>query len=797
MNNNDLDNKTKQQNGLYLNLNQQQQTISFPAYNLTSPGYTSPVGNFPHSASANDLISKFNQIALIDQQQKGLSSNNLFQPVLFTPVNNTTPINSLINNFNQQRIPAPFVPNYTNNKPVSYHPHIPPAPPLVNDFYRLTSHSISQQFHPTHFQPLQQQPQQPKLTEQELLDKNFLYDLFDKKTTNATPTERPRRSPNLSLKPNIPVVLNHQQKLVPKTDQAEKNLIDLDVLDIKNLSVIDLFDPLAQPAIIKTPTPPPQLKQEPEPQPTEPVSVNKIEPEKPVDEIKPTTTTTRKKSLRRQPSVNKRKKKPTSGNQIENFNIVDLTHLDEFHSFETSINELSTQISVETKQLASLIVFSPVLDCPITSRKTIKITIKYTKLTHDGAKQHFQETVTPSLSASVETFVYHVLVSFNFDDLNPKKYLLKVHGLEEYLPLEVCLNELRYLHECIIENREPVLILTELNMVNTELSAPNSTDSLKLFKVFNNKLDKNRNQITKAKLETLLRSIVQNKKLIEESIESNFNYSYTNQLDSVINWCINLKEKIKYLIQLVYNVHYSVIEEVLIELDTIEKNLRNYQTSVFLKDKQPLMMSLVNSMDDLNSTHGSTDSNLNEIYLNLVESTSKTMNAILAFINCACSSFNLAFRLQPVYAVADEEVAEQRTELVPNSKMEIIQSDDKLQLQFYGVNRLGQLLNEFKSNLGPDLLVKFSVMYGTRVYDSVLVRLDKYEKLNNRKQDYFSTNQRIVFKRIDLCLLPRESILLIQLCSVSNTISLNNSFSEEKMNKCLAWSSISLFKDDL
>ncbi len=237
------------------------------------------------------------------------------------------------------------------------------------------------------------------------------------------------------------------------------------------------------------------------------------------------------------------------------------------------------------------------------------------------------------MNATFETLVYQVLTLFNVTDMNTNKYLLKIHGLEEYLPVNANLNELKYLHECIIENKEPVLILTELNTVNIELNQKTETDDneQKTFK-YTFKNDKNKNQITKVKMETLLKTILQNKKLIEESIESNSNYSYINQLDSVLNWCMNLREKLKYLIVLVYNVHYSLLDETISKLEQIEKDLKNLQNGHGLKDRQPLMVSLVND-NDIDSSTGSTDANLNSIFSSLVETCNKALKAILEFVN--------------------------------------------------------------------------------------------------------------------------------------------------------------------
>ena len=100
---------------------------------------------------------------------------------------------------------------------------------------------------------------------------------------------------------------------------------------------------------------------------------------------------------------------------------------------------------------------------------TIKINVR-----NDGSAR---TTLNVSLNATVETIVYDVLTTFRSrsdtssdEDLSTDKYLLKIHGLEEYLPVNATLSELKYVHSCLIENREPSLVLDELKNVNTQLN---------------------------------------------------------------------------------------------------------------------------------------------------------------------------------------------------------------------------------------------------------------------------------------------------------------------------------------
>jgi hypothetical protein len=738
--NNELDLNNKQQQQKTSNTNDQSSDkLLFQNNTNTLPNYSL---NNNYFTNQNALATKFNHIALIDKQQKILSTNQQFGHNF----NNTQ---QTINQFNHQRIPAPFNPRIPLSKSLNIHSNnrfniIPPAPPLpvFTANFNYSRLAITQ---PKHSQTsfFIQPP-----TEQEILDKDFL-NLFQNNSKSSNLDEKKRTIAT----PIIPVTLNHQNKLVPtiitKQKKKEKNLIDLDnEIDSKDLSVFDLFDPLApaneqklnkkietdesdtdeiEKSVEPTSIPPPP------PSPT-PVPTVKFKLDNQTESI----------DLKRRDAIKYKQKKSTT-NRIENFTIIDLKTINEFESFEKSINELRFQIDVEKKQLSNLIVFSPLLDCPITNRQSIKLTVKYTQT---NSNRYVQETLTPSLNATVETLVYQVLTLFNVTDMNTNKYLLKIHGLEEYLPVNANLNELKYLHECIIENKEPVLILTELNTVNIELNQKTETDDIeqKNFKyIFKN--DKNKNQIAKVKMETLLKTILQNKKLIEESIESNSNYSYINQLDSVLNWCMNLREKLKYLIILVYNVHYSLLDETISKLEQIEKDLKNLQNGHGLKDRQPLMVSLVND-NDIDSSTGSTDANLNSIFSSLVETCNKALKAILEFVNCASDSFDLNFKIIPVYDNNDgddgdeNEVTENNNSGLNLNKKEIIQSEEKLELDVNGINRLNQFLSD-KSNSNLDLFLKFSIYYGKKQLDSVIIKLDKYEKLAQKKSDHFQTNQRL------------------------------------------------------
>jgi len=214
---------------------------------------------------------------------------------------------------------------------------------------------------------------------------------------------------------SVPVLRKKKKK---SNKRNSVDLIDLETcIDEKsrnnNLSIVDLFDPLAQ---IKVSTSeneetsdesesesgvPEAIESKPEVAPA---------PKRPPPPQQPTAkaATSTKPEPRLSHSVS---------NRIVSFQIVDLTSNNEFNSFNKSINKLSQEITVDSKKLANLIVFSPLLDCPISQRKNIRVCVRYAGVND----RYLQEVITPSLNATVETVVYHVLSLFEINDLNPGK----------------------------------------------------------------------------------------------------------------------------------------------------------------------------------------------------------------------------------------------------------------------------------------------------------------------------------------------------------------------------------------
>ena len=146
-----------------------------------------------------------------------------------------------------------------------------------------------------------------------------------------------------------------------------------------------------------------------------------------------------------------------------------------------------------------------------------------------------------------------------------------------------------------------------------------------------------------------------------------------------------------------------------------------------------------------------------------------------------------------------------------SERVEIIQAEEKLFLHFKGLSRLHTFLTQKSTTPIGDLYIKFSIHHGAQQLDSVALKLERHDKLVQRKVDFFTTDTRILFRDSDLCLIPREAILVIQLCAVSsqqysadqssmhgNYSSLGSGEYEQPTSfKCLAWTSKSLFDENL
>jgi hypothetical protein len=394
--------------------------------------------------------------------------------------------------------------------------------------------------------------------------------------------------------------------------------------------------------------------------------------------------------------------------RIDHFDLIDIniSDLKDFQKFNKMVNGLKSKIDHEKKELSNLIVFTSLLESPISNKcGNIQLNIRYDSSQNinsissssvSSSRRH-QFSLQVSLNATVETVVYNILMLLDINDYDTEKYLLKIHGLEEYLPINASLADLKYIHNCLIENKDPVLVLEELKNVNTDLSK-NLIKNKDRFQFEN--FNQNSHFLPKELCENILKSIIQNRNLIEDKIQHDSLISnYSNHLDGILNSCINLKEKLKRLNDQIFKIGFESIVKSINNLEYIENLLKNHQTDRYDKnEKQPLIFDQEKNdnknLDYYNDSiyKSNTDSNLQSIYKNLINTANQSIYNIYNFLNCCSFCFYWPFKLVPI--INNEKIKIQKF-----NKLDIIQSDEKITVNFYGMSRLGYFLNKLPQNI--------------------------------------------------------------------------------------------------
>ena len=518
-------------------------------------------------------------------------------------------------------------------------------------------------------------------SEQKVLDDGFL-SLLQTESTKGTTNVQLRQNVHQN---HVEYRKNREARISdPLSNIKNNNLIDLDTWVDHNpaLSVIELFDPLAQikpepkveiksiepvdvvavprPVRVNSRASAPEFRSESKPQ--ELSQSRQIKSESVGEDV----LTKEKGSSRR--GALKRRQRPITNNEqrrsIMSLNIEELQSRSQFETFESRVQRLSEQIFDDKKQLSNLIVFSPLLDCSVLRDQSIRLYIKYNNV---------KQVISPSANAKVETVLYNVLSLFNIDDMDTDKYLLKIHGLEEYLPIYASLAELKYLHECLTENREPVLVLTEIRHIDVALNEDSKPNVFKL-----NIGPDIISVPSRTKLESLIKNVVQNKQLIDEAINDG-----GDQLDSVLNWSMNLREKLRLLISLLNSIHFAGLHSLIEKLEFSEKNLRSLQNGNQLRDRQPLML------QENGNTSDATDSSLQLLYSTLQDTCNQVIVTVANFVNCAAESFAWPFKVKINYKLDTSNESSSISQTI-----ELLESEDKYFLCFNGISRIYSLLNE-------------------------------------------------------------------------------------------------------
>lgn len=535
-------------------------------------------------------------------------------------------------------------------------------------------------------------------TEQDILDKNFL-NLLENRQDNQMKTNITPSSVSFSIGPSNlkkPKSNNFEADILKTTS----DLIDLNV----NVDAIDEFDPLAEKKTNNH-----KIIVVNEPDFTNLEEKNQESATKALPKLIPSNIpeVNLYKNKKESFIANNSNDKTSKLKRIDHFELVDVNQSN-FQRFNKMVNELKLKIDHEKKELSDLIVFTPLLEFPISNKcRNIQLNIRYDpnqNINNNSIGKSFNNTrrhqfsLQVSLNATVETVVYNVLMLLDINDFNTEKFLLKIHGLEEFLPINATLADLKYIHNCIIENKEPVLVLEELKNVNIDLSK-NLTKHMEFFKFED--INFNSHLISKQTCENILKSIIQNRNIIEDKIKEDFSViNYTNHLDGILNSCINLKEKLKRLNEQILKIGFESIVKSISDLEYLEKQLKYHQTDRYDKnEKQPLIFEREkvnnengNYYDDDSFKKGITDNNLQSVYKKLIDTANQCIFNVYNFLNCCSYSFCWRFNLKPITNNENLQTKE-------FNKLDIIQSEQKIVVNFNGMSRLGHFLNNLPQSI--------------------------------------------------------------------------------------------------
>lgn len=226
--------------------------------------------------------------------------------------------------------------------------------------------------------------------------------------------------------------------------------------------------------------------------------------------------------------------------------------------------------------------------------------------------------------------------------------------------------------------------------------------------------------ISRNKLDNLVKSLVRNRTQVEEAADESMAHtiaansttydSQLNQHEKLMNWLTNFKEKMSTLQHLVFNVHYELMHVRMNALDKLEKKLELMKKRRLMNERQPLMMTASESDYgygiENGETRGGSSSKKKEnldnptVYKDIIEMVNNCLHAVLSYVNCAATSFGWPFKLKPIYLDEDlneEEENEERRRR--ESEHDIIQSDEKFSIDFFGMSRLGHFFSSIANTL--------------------------------------------------------------------------------------------------
>ena len=166
------------------------------------------------------------------------------------------------------------------------------------------------------------------------------------------------------------------------------------------------------------------------------------------------------------------------------------------------------------------------------------------------------------------------------------------------------------------------------------------------------------------------------------------------------------------------------------------------------------------------------------VYSNLNDACNEAMHAAGAFINCAAASFYWSFRVRPIFTTTslknnenndDFDQDNDDSSLTNADKIETLHTDEKVVVYLNSLSRMTLFLASLSSNGGSgsssggnsgsstsppvseqlpssslitadrnaEFYLKFSIWHGIRQMDSVVIKLDRLERMMSKKVDSF------------------------------------------------------------
>lgn len=329
--------------------------------------------------------------------------------------------------------------------------------------------------------------------------------------------------------------------------------------------------------------------------------------------------------------------------------------------------------------------YSQIFEFQLSKFKNLKIflNIRYNNGA-DASKRYQALRILVAFNSNVETILYHVLNLYQIEELDVSKYFLKIHGLEEYLPLNANLPEIKYFFDCINENREPVLILVDNQ---NETSLPSESKPLKSIQ-FDSSFDNlNAYLISKSKIDSLLDKIVDGKSLLSRFLQDE---NEIESLEKIYELIRNLVDNLLVLKHSLFDIGHDLIELNIFKLNLYKDKLKHLINTSFLNEKEPLISSKISYGYSIDNSDSIKNDTIKKIKLQV----EKVNKDVFSFVKCTCQSFYSDLDLELVRCKLGINNLDNKNK----KTLEIIQADSKLAIYFKGISRLDNILKRFHSN---------------------------------------------------------------------------------------------------